>query len=343
MKKYISMLCFGALLAACSSGEYEDWAAPQSHAQEAAQSVDFAARAVAPVDFNTLTADSVQLFAHTATAASPITSEVLSITLYNADRSASNTLRADVRGRVKAAELQTAVQALYGMGGDLRRIPAMVCDTLRIGNAGFVRTAEIAAEVTLVAPEFGEFLYEIGDESGWAASHALRSPALDGRYEGWYYLNGAFKFKPNADNYDGDYEYSGAGRLTRDGKDNIPDPGAGFYRINVDLNNFSYTLEPVSSLSLIGTAVGSWETDVDMSYNVQEGCWEYTGELQAGAFKIRLNHAWTTAWGSASGAGGTALLTYHNGTDIQVAAAGRYTVKFYLSYEGNNRLLLTAQ
>ena len=73
---------------------------------------------------------------------------------------------------------------------------------------------------------FGDYFYEIGNESGWGTSHALAGPANDGKYKGYYYLNGEFKFKPNADNWDDDLEYvSGtttSGTLTDAGGPNCP-------------------------------------------------------------------------------------------------------------------------
>lgn len=38
--------------------------------------------------------------------------------------------------------------------------------------------------------------YEIGNESGWKTTNALCSPKLDENYQGYYWLDGEFKFKP---------------------------------------------------------------------------------------------------------------------------------------------------
>ena len=111
-------------------------------------------------------------------------------------------------------------------------------------------------------------------------SFALRSPNFDGQYEGWYYLNGEFKFKPNADNWDNDYEYNGDGKIADNGGSNIPDPGAGFYRINVDLSAGTYQLAKVEYMSIIGSVLdANWSVDGDMTYNTADGCWEWTDEV----------------------------------------------------------------
>ena len=103
---------------------------------------------------------------------------------------------------------------------------------------------------------FGDYFYEIGNESGWGTSHALAGPANDGKYKGYYYLNGEFKFKPNADNWDDDLEYvSGtttSGTLTDAGGPNCPDPGEGFYEIFLDAGALNYT----SVLTTTGPSTG---------------------------------------------------------------------------------------
>lgn len=346
MKKSILFLGLAAALASCSSGEYEEWADSQSTAQENAKTVAFSATAGTPIDFNNVTTDSVQLFVPTAKATDEIISQSLFATLSNADGSATAVVKSDVDGKVSAKDLQSAVESLYGLAGDVHQIPTVVTDTIKVGSVGFVRTANITSTVNLVTPQFKEFFYEIGGESGWTTTHALHSPNLDGQYEGWYYLNGAFKFKPQAGTQDwtGDYEYNGEGKITENGKDNIPDPGAGFYRINVNLAEGTYSLTKVESLSIIGSVLdANWSVDGDMTYNTTEGCWEWTGTMAAGEFKIRMNHDWTISWGGTDSGIDYANLTYNNGKNLTVAEAGTYKVQFYLTYEGNNKVVITKQ
>ena len=344
MKKSILFLGLAAALASCSSGEYEGWADPQSTAQEDAKTVAFTATAGTAIDFNKVTADSVQLFVPTAKATDEIISQSLFATLSNADGSATAVVKSDVEGKVSAKDLQAAVENLYGLAGDVHQIPTVVTDTIKVGTVGFVRTAQITSTVNLVAPNFSQFIYEIGNESGWATNHALRSPNFDGQYEGWYYLNGDFKFKPNENNWDGDYEYNGEGKIADNGGSNIPDPGAGFYRINVNLAEGTYSLTKVESLSIIGSVLdANWSIDGDMTYNTTEGCWEWTGALSAGEFKIRMNHDRTISWGGTASGTDYSNLTYNGGKDLTVAEAGTYKVQFYLTYEGNNKLVITKQ
>lgn len=187
-----------------------------------------------------------------------------------------------------------------------------------------------------------EFFYEIGNESTWGTSHALYGANGDGKYQGYYYLDGEFKFKPNADNWEGDYEYDGEGKLTQDGSANIPDPGAGFYQIDVDLTTNTYALTQVTSISAIGDFNG-WGGDADLAYNTATGAWEAqdVNFATTGGVKFRMNHDWAVSWGGANGDDSNfGNLTQNNGQNLTVQA-GTYDIQLFISYEGNNKVVLT--
>ena len=183
---------------------------------------------------------------------------------------------------------------------------------------------------------FGDYFYEIGNESGWGTSHALAGPANDGKYKGYYYLNGEFKFKPNADNWDDDLEYvSGtttSGTLTDAGGPNCPDPGEGFYEIFLDAGALNYTLTKIESVSMIG-GFNEWASDLEMTYNAEEGCWEVTTDQVSGEYKFRANHDWAINWG-----GDVKGLT-QDGANLSIDG-GSHTFKLYLSYNGAHKLTI---
>lgn len=190
---------------------------------------------------------------------------------------------------------------------------------------------------------FGEFIYEIGNESGWGTSHALRGLNFDGKYQGYYWMNGEYKFKPNADNWDGDWENDGEGKIADNGGSNMPGLEAGFYQIDVDLAAMTYAATKVESISIIGTVNGNWDTDTDLTYNQETGAWEAVATLNAGEMKFRMNHDWAVSWGGANGdATNYGDLTQNNGANLQVAA-GTYLVQLYIQYEGANKVVLTPQ
>ena len=193
---------------------------------------------------------------------------------------------------------------------------------------------------------FAEFIYEIGNESGWATVHPLRSPNLDGIYQGYYYMDGEFKFRPNEGDWNGDWEYAEEEGVFEDnGGANFPALAAGFYEINADMTGekYTYSTRLVENISIIGTVNGNWDTDTDLTFNTATGAWEVTTTLAAGKMKFRMNHDWAVSWGGADGdASNYGNLTQNGGTDLDVAA-GTYLVQLFISYEGNNRVVLTPQ
>ena len=180
--------------------------------------------------------------------------------------------------------------------------------------------------------------YEIGNEGGWSTNHLLLGNG-NGQYQGYYWLEGEYKFKPNADNWNDDLEYvSGdtmSGSLTDGGGPNCPDPGAGFYQINLDFANMHYSLLKIESISMIGGFNG-WSDDLEMTYNVSEGCWEVTTDAVSGEFKFRANHDWAINWG------GSENDLSQDGSNLNIEA-GTYKFQLYISYAGNNKVVITKQ
>ena len=195
-----------------------------------------------------------------------------------------------------------------------------------------------------VAPAWPMYIYEIGNESGWATAHVLCSPAQDGIYTGYYWLDGGFKFKPNADNWDGDWGQDPAGEygtLVVDGEEDCNDPGksfpdqaqpAGFYQVKVDLNEMTWALTPITSISIIG-GFNDWAGDVDMTYNTKDGCWEVTTDAVSGEYKFRANHDWAINWG------GTEDNLTQDGANL-TSDGGTHTYKLFLSCEGNHYVVI---
>lgn len=246
-------------------------------------------------------------------------------------------------GSMDAAKLAAAVNTMGNWGDDA---PETVTLTVRASATTkgaatiYSNTVNIiVVPADEIAPAFPMYIYEIGNESGWGTAHALCSPNQDGIYKGFYYLDGEFKFKPNADNWDDDLEYvdgtTMGGTLTSSGGPNCPDPGAGFYRIDLDASNLSYTLKKIEYVSIIGTANGNWDTDTDLTYNKEEGCWEVTTDLNAGEMKFRGNHNWD---GDVD-LGGSLDNLVHGGSNIPVEA-GNYTIRLFISIAGNHYCIM---
>ena len=171
-------------------------------------------------------------------------------------------------------------------------------------------------------------LYMAGDANGWNQIDVLNGD--DGvHFTGYMYLNqNGFKFctQPNRDgtNYGADFNTAGdAANIT------MTEP-AGYYKVDVDLSAKTYTLIPITTIGIIGSASpNGWDSDVDMTYvpynaeTKELGYWEAKDiTLASGEIKFRANDDWAINWG-----GDTNALT-QGGDNISVEA-GTYDIKLY--------------
>lgn len=171
-------------------------------------------------------------------------------------------------------------------------------------------------------------LYMAGDANGWDQIDVLNGD--DGvHFTGYMYLNqNGFKFctQPNWDgsNYGADFNTAGdAANIT------MTEP-AGYYKVDVDLSAKTYTLIPITTIGIIGSASpNGWDSDVDMTYvpynaeTKELGYWEAKDiTLASGEIKFRANDDWAINWG-----GDVNALT-QSGANISVDA-GTYDIKLY--------------
>ena len=180
------------------------------------------------------------------------------------------------------------------------------------------------------APE----LYMKGDANGWDGYDYLAGDGV--HFTGFMYLNqNGFKFTTAPD-------WSGTGYGAN--FDTAPDAAnivitepAGYYQVDVDLSAKTYTLTPITSIGIIGSAApNGWESDVDLTYNIKERCWEVKDiKLKAGEIKFRANDGWDISWG-----GELDKLTTKNGGNITVEA-GTYDIKLYAWAEGYAKCVMT--
>jgi hypothetical protein len=195
------------------------------------------------------------------------------------------------------------------------------------------RTIYSEAIVLNVTP-FELMMYAPGQYQGWNPETAARLRGIEeGVFQGFVTFPAGhleFKFTPKK-NWDTFYGSTGGNGIAENDDDNITVPAAGTYQITVNLNTLTYTAVPYS-YGVIGTATpGGWDADTDMSYDHVAERWTYTGNLQAGALKFRLNDAWTINYGSANAengelTNGTVLLDNSGAHNIN--EAGNYTVTF---------------
>lgn len=177
------------------------------------------------------------------------------------------------------------------------------------------------------APE----LYMKGDANGWDGYDYLAGDGV--HFTGFMYLNqNGFKFTTAPD-------WSGTGY--GENFSTAPDAGnivmtepAGYYKVDVDLSAKTYTLTPITSIGIIGSAApNGWDSDVDLTYvpynkETKEGrYWEAKNiKLKAGECKFRANDAWDMQWGF----DGDKFVFSNNAPQKQfVPKAGTYDIKLY--------------
>ncbi len=198
----------------------------------------------------------------------------------------------------------TAIDGDTSMGGSL------VTDSPKAGKiekAGIYKMTINMMEYTYSIEKlnFKEYIYERGNNTSWGDKEArpLYGGNFDGKYEGYMWLNGEFKFMPNGDNWEGDWEYDGGNSIADNGGANCPAPETGFYVVNVDLAAMTYNLTKIDFIDIVGGVEGGasdWSSGPHMTYNESEGCWEADVTF-TGQFKFRGNGNWDNADGNFGG------------------------------------------
>ena len=170
-------------------------------------------------------------------------------------------------------------------------------------------------------------LYMAGDANGW--NHIDYLSGEDGvNYTGFMYLNqNGFKFCTQQ-NWEGT---NYGGEFFGQESDNIMMAETeAYYKVDVDLSTKKYTLTPITTIGIIGSASpNGWDSDVDMTYvpynaeTKEPGYWEAKDiTLASGEIKFRANDDWAINWG-----GDVNALT-QGGDNISVDA-GTYDIKLY--------------
>ena len=200
---------------------------------------------------------------------------------------------------------------------------------------------------------YNDYIYLVGADTNWGDSPIAMPSVKNGEdntsvYKIFAYLTGEFKFKPNADNWDGDWEPgSEAGTITESGEGNFPAPDPGYYMVTVDIKALTYELTMINSIGVIGPAQeGSWDTDTDMTWDGENMVWTITIELSADEFKLRANDDWGITWG-ANGDETTAITlgqemdTKMGGPNFSIDEAGKYTIVLNAQVDGLGTVKVT--
>jgi len=222
--------------------------------------------------------------------------------------------------------------------------------TAFLGDGDLLTTSNITSlnvKPYLASPTY-EYtdLYLVGDATGagWdnlegnANMLPLQKTSESSKYVfTGYFTTGGFKMVKVKGSWDAQFGLGAApGQLSTDGgSGNIPIDEAGYYKLSVNTADLSYTLEKVStptsavysSMSIIGTVNGNWDTDTQlMQSTFDPHVWMINSEsLKSGEFKFRANNNWDVSWGTNAEFFGTATI---NGANIPLSSEWTYDVYF---------------
>ncbi len=180
-------------------------------------------------------------------------------------------------------------------------------------------------------------LYVPGDYQGWDPSEAPMIYDFNGDavYAGYISFpeGGTLEFKfTSAPSWDYTvYGYGGEGMLDTDpGANNLSVPQSGGYRLEVDIENLTWSYYP-ENWGVIGEWLG-WAEDIDMEWDIETQELSVTAENIPAAenqrFKFRANDAWETNLGSIYPPDGETLV--QDGSDIPIPEGG--TITFILRF-----------
>jgi len=214
------------------------------------------------------------------------------------------------------------------------RVMASISDSVTKAASEPVTISATPYLVEINYPEIyvpGGYQSSSGYTNDWSPADAppLFSVNDDGTYEGYVYIandNALFKFTDQR-NWDLNWGDDGADGTLEENGANIEAATAGYYKLNVNLNDMTYTTLN-TTWGLIGSATADgWNSDQDMTYNPQTKVWTITANLSAGEIKFRANNAWNLDYGDTN-ADGTLEA---GGENIAVSEAGSYKVTLDLS------------
>lgn len=180
----------------------------------------------------------------------------------------------------------------------------------------------------------------------WNPSNATSMQWIgDGIFDTYQYITvdgWGFKFVPSYAGWDGDFGASKTreGYLDQADENNLSVTADGFYRVRVNMNDFSYSVLE-TSWGIIGSASpGKWDSDTNMTFTASKGeyIWSADITLTDGEIKFRANDGWDINFGDNNADGS---LEY-NGSNIAVSA-GNYHIQLILNSATGFTYTITAK
>ncbi len=174
-------------------------------------------------------------------------------------------------------------------------------------------------------------IYVPGDyqEPTWdpANSTQLASVNSDGTYEGYIWVEAGKQFKfTDGPSWDVNYGDDGMDGTLEAGGANIAPAETGYYKLNVNLNDLTYTMVKTEWGVIGDGTAGGWDTDQNMTYDPETKLWSAMLDLTAATIKFRANDGWDINYGD-DGPNG---ILEAGGANIPVPEAGTYVITMKL-------------
>lgn len=187
-------------------------------------------------------------------------------------------------------------------------------------------------------------LYVVGAHQGWAPSAEVIGKLYpidsEGNYAGYAYLNGEYKCT-SQQNWDGPNYGAGSGEGTLSTAEDAGNLTAeeGYYYLNFNINDLTYTAQLVN-FGVIGDATpGGWDEDTDLTYDPTDLKLKVDITLTDGNIKFRANDSWDVPNGD-FGMGENDGELLPKGSDIPVTA-GDYQIVVDLSTPDYNYTMVS--
>lgn len=209
-----------------------------------------------------------------------------------------------------------------------------------------VVTITVTAYRDIITYAFPNALNIAGNFQGWDPGTAPQivkqnNGGYNG-FEGYIIFNATspeFKMVKGNNWGAGDFGSAGAGILG-DGGSNLTLPSGGvgltgYWRIRAQLNATpppvgTWTWTKINTWGIIG-AFNGWSVSVPLTFNTSTGVWSITRDMPAGEFKFRANDD----WGINLGDNNADFKPEYDGSNLNISAAGSYTISLDLSVGGN--------
>jgi starch-binding outer membrane protein SusE/F len=168
----------------------------------------------------------------------------------------------------------------------------------------------------------------------WMGENSTTAPVLfatgESTYEGYRYLAEGTSFRLSTNPVCANVIYGASGVVGELAEgvtsSEIEITTSGYYKINANTENHSYSMTLITTWGMIGTATpGGWGASTPLTYNSTKDVWESELTLTAGALKFRANNGWDINYGTGNIDALAGSLSF-DAAAINIAEPGNYIV-----------------